>query len=236
MSKKSSIEYDNELSQLQDRVMTIVDHTGIGFYLTGGTALSRFYLEHRYSGDLDFVLHKDPRFDEQVKRITGELANRDFGVQAGSISSTFATFHLTDLKSQQKLNLKVDFIDEKNTLHFGGFNAFEPFSKVDNIRNILSNKIGVISRREPKDIVDIWFICRNLRFRWDAVIEEAGHKGLVEEIFVVECLRNFQPQQLPAIRWVKPVNIKDFARDREIIIENIITKGENRLFSLYAAS
>jgi predicted nucleotidyltransferase component of viral defense system len=29
----------------------------VGFYLTGGTALSRAYLNHRYSDDLDFFVN-----------------------------------------------------------------------------------------------------------------------------------------------------------------------------------
>jgi hypothetical protein len=33
------------------------------------------------------------------------------------------------------------------------------------------------------------------------------------------------------IKWIKPVNIEDFKRDCEIIVENIITKSENKLFT-----
>jgi len=36
-----------------------------GFYLTGGTALGRFYLNHRYSEDLDFFVNADPEFKEK---------------------------------------------------------------------------------------------------------------------------------------------------------------------------
>jgi len=32
------------------------------FYLTGGTALSRFYFNHRYSEDLDFFANRMPDF------------------------------------------------------------------------------------------------------------------------------------------------------------------------------
>ncbi|MCD4795127.1 MAG: nucleotidyl transferase AbiEii/AbiGii toxin family protein [Bacteroidales bacterium] len=33
------------------------------FYLTGGTALVRFYLNHRYSEDLDFFVNKRKKYN-----------------------------------------------------------------------------------------------------------------------------------------------------------------------------
>lgn len=39
------------------------------FYLTGGTALSRFYLHHRYSDDLDLFVNRDKEFTGKVNRV-----------------------------------------------------------------------------------------------------------------------------------------------------------------------
>jgi hypothetical protein len=127
--------------------------------------------------------------------------------------------------------LHLDFINEKSSIRFGEFYSSEKFSKIDSMRNILSNKVSIISRQQPKDIADIWLICKNLDFKWDEIIDEAGQKRLIEEIFVVECLRTFQYEKLVDIKWIKPVNIEDFKRDCEIIVENIITKSENKLFT-----
>ncbi|MFA5806633.1 MAG: nucleotidyl transferase AbiEii/AbiGii toxin family protein [Melioribacteraceae bacterium] len=44
--------YENRLYPLQDAVLGLLDQER--FYLTGGTCLSRFYFNHRYSEDLDF--------------------------------------------------------------------------------------------------------------------------------------------------------------------------------------
>ncbi len=46
--------YYNRLYAFQDEIMKIIQRQGVDFYLTGGTALSRCYLNHRYSDDLDF--------------------------------------------------------------------------------------------------------------------------------------------------------------------------------------
>ncbi len=44
--------YFEKLYPLQDVVLGVIDNPA--FYLTGGTALSRFHYHHRFSDDLDF--------------------------------------------------------------------------------------------------------------------------------------------------------------------------------------
>jgi hypothetical protein len=44
--------YLNKLYPLQDEVLNLLTKPEVDFYLTGGTALSRYYLQHRYSDDL----------------------------------------------------------------------------------------------------------------------------------------------------------------------------------------
>lgn len=227
-SEKSSIEFYKELFQLQDRVLEIVDSLEVNLYLTGGTALSRFHLNHRFSDDLDFVTHKDPYFGDYIQRITEALVDDDFEVKPFGISSTFAALHLYT-KGGDKMRLKLDFVNEKSAPHFGDLISAGKYSKVDNIRNILSNKISILARDEPKDFSDIWFICKNLDFRWDEIIEEANRKRILEEIFVTECLRNFQIKKLSAIKWIGSVEIQNFEKDRDVIIEDIISKNRNRL-------
>jgi predicted nucleotidyltransferase component of viral defense system len=46
---------------------------GLPFYLTGGTALGRFYLNHRYSEDLDFFMNAGPGFSKHILFIKNEL-------------------------------------------------------------------------------------------------------------------------------------------------------------------
>jgi len=54
MYEKPYKQYYNDLYVIQDAVFEIVED--YDFYLTGGTALSRFYLNHRYS-DFEFSFH-----------------------------------------------------------------------------------------------------------------------------------------------------------------------------------
>src|SRR3989338_1124745 len=49
------------------------------FYLTGGTALTAFYLRHRYSEDLDFFSEKE--FDVSGINIFFNQLKADFGIK-----------------------------------------------------------------------------------------------------------------------------------------------------------
>jgi len=56
--------YDIEkLYLLQDKFLIFWKTLKLPFYLTGGTALGRFYLNHRYSEDLVFFVNQDEEFN-----------------------------------------------------------------------------------------------------------------------------------------------------------------------------
>jgi predicted nucleotidyltransferase component of viral defense system len=48
----------------------------VDFYLTGRTALSRCYLMHRYSDDLDFFLNPHAGFKSQSKKVISLIIQR----------------------------------------------------------------------------------------------------------------------------------------------------------------
>jgi predicted nucleotidyltransferase component of viral defense system len=57
--------YQNKVYPLQDEVLRGIQDLNVDFYLTGGTALSRCYLNHRYSDDLDLFVNDNPKFKDQ---------------------------------------------------------------------------------------------------------------------------------------------------------------------------
>ena len=62
--------YQNKIYPLQDEVLRAIQDLNVDFYLTGGTVLSRCYLKHRHSDDLDFFVNDHPEFKPQCKRVT----------------------------------------------------------------------------------------------------------------------------------------------------------------------
>jgi predicted nucleotidyltransferase component of viral defense system len=232
MSVKPCKEYYKNLYTLQDRVFKILEE--YDFYLTGGTALSRFYLNHRYSDDLDFFVHKKADFLDNVKEIIGRLKDK-FSLETRVMAVDFVEVYIhTDefyekYWEQFQAKLKVDFVNENEIPRFGELNSFKVFSKVDNMRNMLSNKLTAITRLEPKDVADIWFICKNLSFKWDEIIREAEQKEAIEELMVFDLLKTFPPHMFQKIRWVTPIKAEDFEKERQVILRELLTKSSNSL-------
>ena len=62
--------YTNNLYNLyrfQDLVLKLIMKVDDTFYLTGGTALGRHYLEHRYSDGLDLFVNRENNFKQLSK-------------------------------------------------------------------------------------------------------------------------------------------------------------------------
>jgi len=123
------------------------------FYMTGGTTLAAFYLQHRLSDDLDF-------FSED--EVEGEV-----------ILSFLRTIPgIRDLHLERKFDRKIFLI------HFGDgedlkveftkypFKRIHPFYtiegiQIDSIPDILVNKLAALAdRKDIKDYVDIFFILK----------------------------------------------------------------------------
>ena len=58
---ENTIDY-KQLYALQDKMLAFVFSLENSFYLTGGTALHRFYYNARYSDDLNFITSSDDLF------------------------------------------------------------------------------------------------------------------------------------------------------------------------------
>jgi hypothetical protein len=69
--------YLNTLYPLQDKILQFISAADNSFYLTGGTALSRAYLHHRFSDDLDLFVNNDETYKKQVECIFQLLQTTD---------------------------------------------------------------------------------------------------------------------------------------------------------------
>ena len=134
--------YKNELYPLQDQVLRIIDSLDTPLYLTGGTVLSRCFFHHRYSDDLDLFVNNDVLFTSYAEKILRKLSEKNISITTRS--DTFYSF-LVEKK------LKVDLVNDVSS-HIGNLKAHSIFSKIDNISNILSNKITALLGRDiPAD-------------------------------------------------------------------------------------
>lgn len=138
------------------------------FYLSGGTALSAFYLHHRYSDDLDFFT--DTPFDLSV--ISPFMTN----VKNTLKTTSPAYEHLYD---------RHIFVFGRNPILKIEFTVYpfphldEPVAKngiaIDSKLDIAVNKLfALFDRNEPKDLVDLYFLLQT--YSTDTLIDGVKKK------------------------------------------------------------
>ena len=216
--------YLEKLYPFQDKVLSLIESLDLDFYLTGGTALGRCYLNHRYSDDLDFFVNGHDDFKKQCNTAIKEL-KKCWVCDVSATSNTFARIFL----QMEDVNLKLDFVNDVPA-HFGQIRASSIFHRIDSWRNILSNKICALSRLEAKDIIDVVFIAMNYEFDWETVINEAKEKDLwVDPIEICRIIDQLPENLLTTIKWIGNVNINDLKKQIVVIHNDIFTGSFNSL-------
>jgi predicted nucleotidyltransferase component of viral defense system len=156
---------------LQDGILDIVFREYTDFYLTGGTCLNRFYFEKRYSDDLDLFTNIPDTFSYSTREIIGRISEAGYGIEKQVDSKDFIRIHV----AANKVLLQVDFVNDR-VKRFGEINH-KKGCRIDNLQNILSNKItAIISRDNPKDIFDLYLIAQNTSFGWSEILAQAKEK------------------------------------------------------------
>ena len=203
-----------ELYKLQDKVLQIVFKTEREFYLTGGTCLSRFYFEKRYSDDLDFFADSSSRFNFAVKNIVYQLKN-NVSVTKEIDSKDFIRLRIDG-------TLQLDFVNETPP-HFKDIIITEENFIIDNLDNILSNKLcAVIGRDNPKDVFDIFLIYKMYTFSWKEVLDAAHKKAFFSDDDLIIRLKVFPRSLLKHIKLIDSSFLHDFDKTYAKIIDEII--------------
>lgn len=217
--------YRNKLYPFQDKILSIIIKCKNNFYLTGGTALGRFYLNHRYSDVIDLFLNDAKDFNIQTKRILDKIKTKEINFEIVSKSDNFQRI----ICSEKQIELKIDFVNDVN-YYSGELVEFKIFPRVDNLKNILVNKITALDRREPKDVADILLISRNYNFNWSEIITEALKKvDFIDPVEISIILKEFPGEFLNKILWVEKPDITKAVNDIKIIAKDILTKNFNSL-------
>ncbi|MFC1859595.1 nucleotidyl transferase AbiEii/AbiGii toxin family protein [Thermodesulfobacteriota bacterium] len=218
--------YQHKLYPFQDMILQLIQKAGVDFYLTGGTVLCRFYLNHRYSDDLDFFVNAVPDFKDQVKTAVDGFKKAGLQFEVGTTSETFVRI----FSESERISLKIDFVNDV-PFHYGDFESSRVYNKIDNWRNILSNKICALSRLEAKDIADILFIAKSYQFSWEEIIREAREKDLwVEPLEVSKMIGSFSTQTFQMVKWIQPIEANHFDKVLKQIQKDIFYGNDNSLF------
>jgi predicted nucleotidyltransferase component of viral defense system len=192
------------------------------FYLTGGTALSAFYLQHRYSEDLDFFTNEKQNVELLRKHIVEVLTPISNNLNFIRSLETFIQLHITMSGGEV---IKMDFAYDtpfhlKERMLNSDYGIW-----IDNVLDIACNKIStVFDRGDAKDFVDLYFLL-NEYFSFDELWEQAKQKhiGLDEYWFCQALMRVVQLHKLP--RMIKPISLDElqtfFKKLHSIILARI---------------
>ncbi len=143
------------------------------FYLTGGTALSCWYLHHRESLDLDFFTEKN---EVNATWINRWLQKNQGALDYKTIShSEQFGFHFYSLAFDKGESLKIDFsYFPSNRIERG---IIWKGLYIDSLYDIAVNKFQTItSFPRAKDYVDLYFILKENRWKVDKLRLEAAVK------------------------------------------------------------
>jgi hypothetical protein len=210
--------YFDVLYPFQDQVIAAINRVDTGFYLTGGTAASRGYLQHRFSDDLDYFVNDDDRFGLWVERIIQAL-NKEWQCDVLMKEERFARLNL----SRENTSLKVEMINDVPA-RVGDVQIDSVLGRLDSAENILANKVtALLSREEPKDLADIWgFCCRkNLSLR-DAITDAQSKAAGVFPADLGRVLCSVQREDWESVRWIQAPPVETFISQLNELGESLL--------------
>ena len=229
--------YVESLYPFQDGILAIVKSINAPFYLTGGTALSRYYRSVRYSDDLDLFVNNISDFSTWIERLYLELEKRnqqgDFSVLKDRVLryENYVQFFIQrEMPDSQNIDLKIDLVNDVAP-HYGSIEWDDTLGRIDSWRNILSNKISALYRVEAKDVVDLWSMAKSYSFIWSEIIEEASSKEAgIDPLALYDLLKSFPSEQLSNIKWTEARPEETlFITELNAMAEDIFEGQENSL-------
>jgi hypothetical protein len=212
--------YFEKLYPLQDQILRAIRPLETGFYLTGGTAASRGYLNHRFSDDLDLFVNDDNRFGLWTDRLIYDL-------------SSHKVWSLTVLLKEERfarmevgcgdISMKIELVNDVPS-HAGQITDHGILGRLDSAENILANKItAAIDRNEPKDLADIWgFCCRRGLLLSEAI---SGAQNKAAGVFPADLARvlcSATRADWELIRWIDAPPAERFLADLIALGESLI--------------
>lgn len=212
--------YESTLYPLQDRVLAAIAPVQGPLYLTGGTALARGYLNHRFSDDLDLFANDDADFRLLSARIIHALGqNADWQLHVLVNDERFSRLTVTETG----VVLQVELVNDV-PCHLGQIAMHPVLGRLDDAKNILANKVtAALDRDEPKDLADIWALCTVLGLDLSAAIEDATGKAAgVFPADLARLLCDISEADYAVIRWRDPPGYERFAKDLRALAEKLL--------------
>ena len=198
------------------------------FYLTGGTALTEFYLAHRKSFDLDIfttekalVIPFSHVFEDEIKKV--------FQIKVIRRLETFVEFEVSGKDEKTRVQIALD-----SPFRFENPVDSDIGIKVNDYTDLIVDKLlAFFGRAEPRDAVDLFFILKDEDF-WKLTELAKGKDPGFDLYWMAIALKkvdNFPDEinlwPVDMIKEVNPKEIKTLFSKLAIEIMERIKKGES---------
>jgi predicted nucleotidyltransferase component of viral defense system len=209
------------LYAMQDRVLETLSTAATNFYLTGGTCVNRFFLEKRYSDDLDLFCNDNALYREDCRRLMRTLSAAGMPPEIRVDTRDFVRLFFDS-------KLQVDLVNDR-VFHFGSVTITDKGYPLDNPRNICANKLtALVGRDEPKDVFDLYVLACFTGFHWKEMLEIASIKAAIDREILEYRLKSFPLVLLDRL----VVSDRDFflalKKDYPALVDDITNEKVNR--------
>jgi hypothetical protein len=198
------------------------------FYLTGETALSRFYLSHRKSNDLDLFTSEKELIQPFSLKIEAALKKAGFNVERRRGFRSFVELAVSAHSESTMIHIALD-----SPYRIESIIMSEEFPglRIDGLRDIAANKLlALFGRATLRDFIDVFFLIRD-KFEKNDLILMAKKKDPGFDLYwlatAFERIRDFSTDSPEMFLLLKPCSIEVLSAffvewRREIFLE--ITK------------
>jgi len=212
--------YEEILYPFQDEICNLIKNDN--FYLSGGTCLSRFYYQHRYSDDLDFFYDglngSKEGFTIESREISKRISEK-YRVEIEIDREYFKRIYVY----KDKTPLKIEFVYE-NYKNIGDRQKHNEIM-IDTKQNLCANKITAIyDRKTVKDFIDLYYLMKELNFEQAAVWAKEKMTLLdYEGLSIVFADNTLEGEVL----LIKEIDINDFNTFKEKLIGQMFEYAKN---------
>jgi len=212
--------YFDALYPFQNEALKVLGGIETGLYLTGGTAASRGYLQHRFSDDLDFFANDHRDFSLWADRFIQALTEiESWRTEVSQRDIRFVRLSLV----KNDVRLKIEMVNDVPS-HVGEVRIDPVLGRLDSPENILANKItALVDREEPKDLADIWGFCGRMGLPLRAALEGASSKAAgIFPADVARLLCTATRADWELVRWIEKPDPDQFVRDLAGLGEDLL--------------
>lgn len=191
------------LTKRQQQLLTLLSgekYIQQHFYLSGGTALAEYYLQHRLSEDLDFfsLLDVDPKTIQIIFKRIKEKMHFEKVVFENSFNRNLFFLHFPDeILKTEFTYYPFDQIEQPKKIGL---------LKIDSLMDIAVNKADtILTHSRTRDFIDLYLILQKEQWKFADMVKQARAKfdtavdalHIAQQLLAVSTVKDYPRMIIP---------------------------------------